>query len=247
MPREIVVLPDPAAVADEAARQVAERARQAFASRGRFSMALAGGSTPGLLFERLGQEPYASGIAWDRVHLFWGDERCVPPDDPGSNYRLAYRAWISRVPIPPAQVYRVPGELEPEQAARQYEETLRWFSGRGMLRFDLTLLGLGADGHTASLFPGSAALQEREQWVLAVDADYQGRPAHRVTLTLPVLNASHQVLFLVTGKAKAEVVRAVLEGPDGQLPAQKVQPTAGEVIWLLDAKAARLLGAPDTR
>lgn len=119
MPREIGVWPDPVAVADEAARRVAERARQAIASRGRCTMALSGGSTPGLLFERLGQEPYASAMAWDRVHLFWGDERCVPPDDPGSNYRLAYRAWISRVPIPPGQVHRAPGELGPEQAARQ--------------------------------------------------------------------------------------------------------------------------------
>jgi 6-phosphogluconolactonase len=243
MLREIVVLPDSDAVADEAARRLAEIAQKAIASRGRFTMALSGGSTPRLLFERLSQEPYRSGMAWDRVHLFWGDERCVPPDDPGSNYRQAHQAWIAHVPIPSAQVHRVPGEWEPEQAARQYEETLRRFSGGGMLRFDLILLGLGADGHTASLFPGSTTLEERERWVLAVAAEYEGRPAHRVTLTLPILNAGRQVLFLVTGKAKAEIVRAVLQGPGEQLPAQKVQPTAGEVVWLLDEEAAHL-GAP---
>jgi 6-phosphogluconolactonase len=235
---EIVVLPDPAAVAREAAECLAHLAREAVDSRGRFSVVLSGGSTPRTLYRLLAEEPYRGQVPWDGVHLFWGDERCVPPDDPGSNYRLAEEALLSRISIPPDNVHRVPGELQPAAAARAYDNLLQDFYCGPRPRFDLVLLGLGEDGHTASLFPGSPLLEERERLAAAVVAQYQDRPAQRVTLTLPAINAARQVWFLVTGGTKAGIVRQVLEEPQGHLPAQRVSPTAGQLTWLLDAAAA---------
>jgi 6-phosphogluconolactonase len=181
-------------------------------------------------------------MPWHQVHLFWGDERCVLPDDPGSNYRLAHETLISQVPIPADNVHRMRGELEPEAAARAYQRVLEDFFCGPRARFDLVLLGLGQDGHTASLFPGSPAMAEVERLVAPATALYQDRPAQRLTLTLPAINASRQVLFLVRGSAKAQVVQAVVEGPAAHLPAQRIQPTAGRLTWLLDAAAAGLLG-----
>jgi 6-phosphogluconolactonase len=241
MDAEVVVLPDPGALAHEAARRFVALAREAAESRGRFSAALSGGSTPGGLYRLLAEEPYSLQVPWEAVHLFWGDERCVPPDDPGSNYHLAEENLLFRVPIPPENVHRVRGELEPASAARNYEQEIQDFFCGPHARFDLILLGLGEDGHTASLFPGSPALAERERLVTAATAVYQDRPAQRVTLTLPALNSARQVLFLVAGSAKAGVVQAVLEGADEQLPARQVQPAAGGLSWLLDAEAASLL------
>jgi 6-phosphogluconolactonase len=241
MDANVVILPDPGALAHEAARRFAALAREAAESRGRFSAALSGGSTPGGLYRLLAEEPYRSQVPWEAVHLFWGDERCVPPDDPGSNYRLAEEILISRVPIPPENVHRVRGELEPASAARDYEQEIHDFFCGPHARFDLILLGLGEDGHTASLFPGSPNLAERERLVAAATAVYQDRPAQRVTLTLPALNSARLVLFLVAGSAKAGIVQAVLEGADERLPARQVQPAAGGLTWLLDAEAASLL------
>jgi 6-phosphogluconolactonase len=186
----------------------------------------------------LAEEPYRTQIPWAQVHLFWGDERCVPADDPDSNYRLASETLIERVPIPPANVHRVRGELEPGAAARAYERDLHDFFCGPRTRFDLALLGVGSDGHTASLFPGSAALQETQRMALAVEAEYGGRPANRVTLTLPAINSARETWFLVTGSDKAGIVQAVLEEPDRNLPAQRICPTAGALTWLLDAGAA---------
>jgi 6-phosphogluconolactonase len=241
MDAEVVVLPDPGALAHEAARRFVSLAREAAGSRGRFSVALSGGSTPGGLYRLLAEEPYRSQVPWDAVHLFWGDERCVPPDDPGSNYHLADESLLSRVPVPPENVHRVRGELEPASAARDYEHQIQDFFCGPHARFDLILLGLGEDGHTASLFPGSPALAETERLVAAATAVYQDRPAQRVTFTLPILNSARQVLFLVAGSAKAAVVQAVLEGADDRLPARQVQPLAGGITWLLDAQAAGLI------
>jgi 6-phosphogluconolactonase len=180
------------------------------------------------------------------VHLFWGDERCVPPGDPGSNYLLANDALISRVPIPPGNVHRVQGELEPARAARAYEQEIQDFfcapHGGLHTRFDLILLGLGEDGHTASLFPDSPVLAETERLAAVASAVYQDRPAQRVTLTLPAINSARQILFLVTGSAKAAVVQSIVEGSSEALPAQRIQPAAGGLTWLLDAEAARLIG-----
>lgn len=241
MDAEVVVMLDQEALAHEAAQRFAHQALDAVESRGRFSVALSGGSTPGALYRLLAEEPYRGQIPWEQVYLFWGDERCVPPDGPGSNYHLADEALISRVPIPSENVQRVRGELEPQSAARAYAKALYDFFCGPRARFDLVLLGLGNDGHTASLFPGSAALQETERLAISVEAHYQDRPAHRVTLTLPAINTARQVTFLVNGSAKAGIVQAVLEGPAGRLPAQQIRPTAGALTWLLDAAAAAQL------
>jgi 6-phosphogluconolactonase len=242
MDAEIVIVPDPEALAREAGRRFVALAREAAGSRGRFSVALSGGSTPGKLYRHLAGEPHRAKIPWAEVHLFWGDERCVPPGDAGSNFHLAEETLISRVPIPPENVHRVRGELEPGRAARAYEQELQDFFCGPRARFDLVLLGLGADGHTASLFPGSPVLAETERLVVAANAVYQDRPAQRVTLTLPAINSARQILFLVTGSAKAAVVQSVVEGSDERLPAQRIQPAAGQLTWLLDAEAARLIG-----
>ncbi len=241
MDSEIIVVADAGTLAHEAARRFTDIAREAVESRGRFSVALSGGSTPGALFTLLAEAPYRERIPWAEVHLFWGDERCVPAGDPGSNYHMADEALIARVPIPPENVHRIHGELAPEAAARAYDKTLRDFFCGPYARFDLVLLGLGADGHTASLFPGSPALDERERLALAVTAAYEDRPAERVTLTPAAINTARHVLFLVTGSAKAEIVQAVLEGSGEQFPAQGIQLGAGALTWLLDEGAASLL------
>jgi 6-phosphogluconolactonase len=244
MDAEIIVVPDAETLAHEAARLVAQLAREAAEFRGRFSVALSGGSTPGGLYRLLAEEPYRAQVPWEEVHLFWGDERCVPPDDPGSNYHLAREMLIARVPIPAENVHRVRGELGAQVAAQGYEQTLEGFFCGPRPRFDLVLLGLGEDGHTASLFPGSSLLAETERLVAPARALYQDRPAERVTLTLPAINAARQVLFLVAGSDKAKIVQAVVEGPAGQLPAQHIRPTAGQLTCLLDASAASLLSDP---
>jgi 6-phosphogluconolactonase len=236
--------PGSEALAREAAQRFTDLATEAVDSRVRFSVALSGGSTPTALYSLLAKDPYRAQIPWAQVHLFWGDERCVPPDHPDSNFRLADVTLLSHVPIPSANVYRIRGEIEPHLAARTYEGTLQDYFCGPRTRFDLVLLGLGDDGHTASLFPDSAALQERERLVVAVEASYQDRPARRVTLTLPAINTARQVLFFVTGRAKAGIVRAVLEGPEGHLPAQQIQPAAGQIVWMLDREAASQLETP---
>jgi 6-phosphogluconolactonase len=243
MDPDIVVVPDPVALAREAAQLLTNLSEEAVESRGRFSVALSGGSTPGALYRLLAGAPYRDQIPWKQIHLFWGDERCVPPDDPGSNFRLAEDALIAQVPIPSENVHRVLGELYPERAARAYVKEMEEFFCGPRTRFDLVLLGLGDDGHTASLFPQSAALQETERLAVAVEAHYGDRPAYRVTLTLPAINTARQIWFLVMGQNKAEIVQAVLEGRAKGLPAQRVQPTAGQLTWLLDAAAASQLEA----
>ena len=251
MDAEILILPDPEAVAHEAARRFVSLSRDAFGSRGRFSVALSGGSTPGNLYRLLAGEPYHAQIPWAEVHLFWGDERCVPQGDSGSNYYLAQETLISRVSVPPGNVHRVHGELGPEKAARAYEQELQNFfcappcgpHGGLHARFDLVVLGLGEDGHTASLFPDSPVLAETERLVAAANAVYQDRPAQRVTLTLPAINSARQILFLVTGSAKASVVQSIIKGTGERLPAQRIQPATGQLTWLFDAEAALLIGA----
>lgn len=239
---DVITLPDPAAVAHQAAQIFASSATEAIDSRGRFSVVLPGGSTPAMLFRILGKEPQQGRVPWANVHLFWGDERCVPPTDPASNYHLASQIFISSLPIPPDNIHRIPGELGATGAARAYErDLLDYFCGPHP-RFDLVVLGLGVDGHTASLFPGSAALEERERLAMAVTASYQDRPSERVTMTPRAINSARHVLFLVTGSAKASIVRDVLQGSDGRFPARLIQPSAGQLTWLLDAEAASQLG-----
>lgn len=234
----------PEELAQAAAALFAERASAAVSARGRFSAALSGGRTPAAYYAFLAKPPFASQIPWERVHLFWGDERCVPPDHGESNYRLARERLIDHVPIPPANVHRIHGEMDPVEAAARYEGLLREFftpHGDGSPVFDVVLLGLGEDGHTASLFPGTRPVRETARWVAGHYVDAQ--KGWRITLTPPVINAARLVVFIAEGKGKAAVLRDVLEGafrPE-VLPAQAVRPLRGELRWLLDRYAAQLL------
>ena len=213
-----------------------ESAAQAIADRGRFLVALSGGTTPIALYGLLTRRP----IDWTHVHVFWGDERCVPVDDPGNNYGQARGTLLNQVPIPSRNIHRVKSELDPPEAARDYAHVLKRFAAPPLAwpRFDLVLLGMGEDGHVASLFPGSPP--EVAEPVIAVAANYQQRPANRVTLTPPVLNAARQVLFLVSGQSKSGTLASVLKGDYQplELPAQRIQPADGKVTWLVDAGAA---------
>jgi 6-phosphogluconolactonase len=234
----IRVFPDPAALADSAARQIVERCQAAIDARGGFSIALSGGSTPRDLHLRLASPPLAQQIDWAHVHVWFGDERCVPPDDPQSNYRMANETLLTKVPVPAAQVHRMRGELPPEQAAAAYERELHEFFGNDPPRLDVILLGMGDNGHTASLFPGLTAVHEQQRWVVAEYVAEVGM--WRITLTPAVINLAREVVFLVAGSGKASMLHQVLEGPfvPDDRPSQIVRPTPGEVIWLVDAAAA---------
>ncbi len=236
---DLQVLDDTEALAQAAAEQFVEASKEAIESRGRFLVALAGGTTPEETYRRLAEPGMATLVSWRNVHLFWGDERCVPPGHPDSNYRMARKALIQKVPIPQTNVHRILGELDPVQAAAAYEEQLQSvFEYEDRPRFDFIFLGLGTDGHTASLFPGSPAIRETERWVMAVFIE--ALETWRVTLTPPALNAARQLSFLVAGKSKAEQVQQVLtaEPSPENLPAQIVQPRNGQVTWLIDQAAA---------
>jgi len=247
----VEVLPTAAALAGAAAELVAGAAARAIDADGRFVMALSGGSTPRATFEQLAREPLASHVQWSRVQVIWGDERCVPPGDAESNYRMARETLLDHVPVPAANIHRIRGEDDPASAAESYERELRTLlrtpegapsleSGR---RIDLALLGLGDNGHTASIFPHSRALDEHERWAMAECVD--ASPPWRVTLTAPLLDAAASVLFLVSGAGKAEVLKEVVEGPPRprELPAQLIVPVSGSLRWLVDAAAAAKLGA----
>jgi 6-phosphogluconolactonase len=241
--------------ADDLARHAAElfvdTARQALAARGRFSVALAGGSTPEKTYALLARPERSGQLDWNRVLVFFGDERCVPYDDPRSNYGMARRSLLAAVPVPEDNVFPIPTDGPPAGCAEQYAATLAGAfgvppdapPGGPPPRFDLILLGLGDDGHTASLFPGAKALGETRAWVSATPPGTLPPPVDRVTLTYPVLNAARQVVFLVAGTNKAAVLGEVLEGgaPPHVHPAAGVRPSEGSLTWLIDeAAAARL-------
>ncbi|MGA7827226.1 MAG: 6-phosphogluconolactonase [Geobacteraceae bacterium] len=213
-------------------------AREAIAEQGRFTVALSGGSTPIPLFRRLAEEALGSGLDWSAVHIFWADERCVPPDHPESNYRLAEDLFLSKLPTPGATIHRVAGELSPDEAACHYEtELVASFPDEEIPVFDLLLLGVGSDGHTASLFPGMDL--ERLASRKAVAVYVEKLQSSRVTLTLPVLVRARRTIFLVTGVAKATIVREILgDGEDCRCPASRVASTSARVTWLLDQEAA---------
>jgi 6-phosphogluconolactonase len=243
---EIQIFPDAAVLVHAAAERFVTLASEATGARGRCLVALAGGSTPRPLYELLASAPHAARIDWSRLHLFWGDERCVPPDHPDSNYRMARQALIDRVPLPAENVHRIHGEDEPQAAAAAYERLLRGFFAPGEpppRSFDLVLLGLGPDGHTASIFPGTPATTEARRWAMAVEGDRPPR-VWRVTLTTVVLNAAADVTFLVAGADKSARVRQVLGGGGESrptVPAQLIRPTHGSLRWMLDAAAASAL------
>lgn len=238
---EVRTLTTPQDLFAAAAEEVVRSANDAVSQHGRFTIALAGGSTPRGLHTVLAANARAS-LPWDRMFFFWGDERHVPPSDPESNYRMAEETLLSKVPVAPANVFRIPAENpDAGAAAGAYEQTLRKFFALQpgeFPRFDLILLGMGPDGHAASLFPGTAALQEKSRLVAANWVDKF--KTDRITFTLPVLNAARCVVFLVSGTEKAAALRAVLEGdaPGEQYPSKLVRPTDGKLIWLIDRAAA---------
>lgn len=240
---EITILPDAEAATRAAADIIAEASE---ASPDGFSIALAGGHTPRDLYETLAGEPYLSRIAWDTWSVWWGDERCVPPTDEMSNYGLAAEALLSRVPIPAEHVHRIRGEAGSQAAAVAYENELRDHFGSGMPQFDLILLGLGEDGHTASLFQGTQVLQETRHAVVPSVAPWP--PYDRVTLSLPVINAAQRALFMVVGREKAHILRTVIAADQEdaqQPPAALVRPLSGAAQFVVDEAAALFLtGAP---
>ncbi|HXQ26726.1 MAG TPA: 6-phosphogluconolactonase [Candidatus Acidoferrales bacterium] len=235
------VFPDLEALSRGALDELLRTMGDAVRERGRFTIALAGGRTPAKLYELWVQaEARGARTPWDSVHLFWGDERFVPHDDLLSNYRMAREALIAHVPIPAANVHPMPGSKQfatPEEAAEAYESDLRKFFGSAAPVFDLQLLGLGVEGHTASLFPGSPALEEKKRWVAAVEAP--AKPSQRLTLTPVVLNQGRNTFFLVSGRDKKEIIGALRSEPDSrpsQYPAGRIKP-AGRVTWFLDEAA----------
>ncbi|HLJ34126.1 MAG TPA: 6-phosphogluconolactonase [Ktedonobacteraceae bacterium] len=240
---QIALYSDTDALSRDAAQYIVRLATESIVSHGRFTIALSGGTTPRKLYGMLGDEPYRSQIDWTLVDIFWSDERCVPPDSEDSNYLLAQQVLLSKIPIPTAQIHRMPADAPDRDAASlaYTDEMRRVFATSGIPRFDLIQLGMGPEGHTASLFPHQASLHEQQRLVMPVSVPKP--PPPRLTFTPPILNAAHNVLFLVTGADKADAVQAVLEGdynPD-EYPAQIVRPTNGEVVWMLDTKAASTL------
>jgi 6-phosphogluconolactonase len=227
----------------EAAKYIVRLANQAIVTHGRFTFALSGGNTPKALYGLLATEPYRSQIDWNSVEIFWSDERCVPPDDPESNYHMAEQVLLSKVPIPAANIHRMPADQPDREAASEAytREMQRVFGTNGIPVFDLIQLGMGPEGHTASLFPHQSSLSVTERLVMPVSVPKP--PPDRLTFTPPLLNAARNVLFLVTGEEKAEAVYHVLEGPyePDEYPAQIVRPLHGEVTWMLDSAAASQL------
>ena len=219
-------------------KALARGAAEYFVARRARTVALSGGSTPRLMFQILADE-FREQVNWDEIQFFWSDERHVPPDDPESNYRMANEALLSHVPVPASNVHRIHGENpSAADAASEYEQTIVQVTKEPLPRLDLIFLGLGTDGHTASIFPGSEVLQETKRLVAAPWVEKFN--SYRITMTLPLLNNGATVVFLVSGAEKAQIVKEVLEGED-KYPAQAVKPSQGELIWMLDKDAAAYL------
>ena len=239
---DLIVLKDSAALAEEAARRFVTIARESIDSGGRFSVALSGGSTPRLMHQLLAKPPFRDQVDWEKIHVFWGDERFVPPDDPESTYLMAQETLLASVPIPSQNIYIVPTVgVTPEQAAQEYAKTLIAFSGSESPRLDLILLGMGPDGHTASLFPGFPQLQSTDDDLVVVVHDSPKPPPTRLTFTYQVINNAANIIFLVAGADKASTLQSVFNGPvdPTKLPVQGVRPTNGKLVWLVDEKAGQ--------
>jgi 6-phosphogluconolactonase len=254
MPRPVTVLyrilPTPAATAEAAAQLFTDTAVKAVEARGAVRIAISGGTTPKTMFGLLADPagPFLNRVPWDKLDLYWVDERCVPPDNAESNYRMTKEALLSKVPLPAERVHRMEGELEPEVAAARYESIIRnsfKLEGAETPTFDLVLLGMGDDGHTASLFPHTDALHELNH--IVVPNHVPQKDTWRITLTWPVINQGREVAFLIEGAAKAQVLHDVLLGPyqPETYPSQIIRPASGRLMFLLDVAAAVKLPAPD--
>ena len=238
---EVEIFDDSETLSRAAADLFVEQSQFAVQNRGWFSVVLSGGNTPQRMYELLAQKPWVEQVSWERTHVFWGDERCVPKDDLRHNALHAFKLLLDHVPVPSSQIHPIYYEGSPKQTAEQYELMLHDFFKDGEVSFDLMLLGLGNDGHTASLFPGTPVLNERTRWVSEVLVPSQ--KFSRVTLTIPLLERSLLTLFMVEGEEKAEVLKTILEGPSdpATYPAQLIAPINGELIWMVDHAAAKLL------
>ena len=240
---DVVIFQDIDKLSKSAADYIVRVAHEAVARHGTFTVALSGGSTPRKLYGILGSEPYRSQIDWNKIEIFWCDERSVPPTDAESNYHLADEILFSKVTIAPEHIHRMPADApDGDAASLAYAQEIRQvLVTSGVPDFDLIQLGMGPEAHTASLFPHQASLQERERLVLPVSVPKP--PPHRLTFTIPVLNAAHHILFLLTGAEKDKALAEVLEGKENgeEYPAQNVHPAQGEVTWMIDTKAAQLL------
>lgn len=235
----VEVLSDLEAINHQAASFFVNASRDSIAAKNRFAVAISGGSTPRRLYALLGAEPYRDRVDWQHVHFFWADERCVPKEDEESNFKTAFDTLLWKVSISDGNIHRIRGEEDPDKAAGDYEEEIKMFFGiSGSPMFDLIILGMGEDGHTASLFPGSKALQETIRIAVPVYLEKPNR--NRITLTVPVLNNAAQVLFLVAGDSKVKAVSEVLgDGEERKrYPAGLISPVHGSVTWLIDRKAA---------
>ena len=226
---------------DAVAKFIIHKAAEAVRAKGRFVIAISGGNTPQRLFALLAQVPYSNQVRWDSFFVFWADERCVPLDDERNNAHMAQELWLSKVPIPPSNTYKIPSGLEPEKAARIYEDNLRFFFRGHFPSFDLILLGLGENGHTASLFPYTDSLRAASHLITTVYVAEQDM--HRVTMTSFLINMATDIVFMVSGAGKAEIVNTVINGEidTDRYPAQLIAPHTGSLYWFLDADAASML------
>jgi 6-phosphogluconolactonase len=243
MQKQTIIIESGAAdLARKGAEILCRAAKKSIGMRGHFAVAISGGSTPRNMHRLLGKEPFLTDIQWEKTDIFWVDERCVPVNDKDSNYGSAKKDFLNRVPIPPGHIHPMPVSSPPEDGALLYQqELMNYFKPKGdeFALFDLIYLGIGKDGHTASLFPGQSSLNERERWVVAVKG---GKPnAVRLTMTFPVLNSGRQIVFIASGKEKAEIVKNTLKDNKSELPAQLIRSSKGTLLWLLDRGAASFL------
>ena len=241
MGKKIHAYPNKEQLVTATTERVINEIGQAIREKGFCSIALAGGNTPREVYSMLADDSYRDRVDWNRLHLFWGDERMVPPEHEDSNFRMVQETFLKHINIPDGNVHRIRGEIAPEQAAREYAELLHSHFKEGLPCFDLILLGLGEDGHTASLFPETDAVEECEKHAVAVFVPKLS--AWRVTLTLPVLNAAREILFLVSGRSKADIVQRIIsiKQPAKEFPASMVNPKYGTLHWMLDSEAVVLI------
>jgi 6-phosphogluconolactonase len=239
---QIIIKDNPTHLALAAANIFTTIARESVTQRRHFSVAISGGSTPKDMHRMLAEDPFRSDIPWDRTYIFWVDERCVPENNSASNYGAAKREFLDKVPVPEANIYPMPGKASPEDGAVKYQgELIDFFqlAAATFPVFDLIFLGIGTDGHTASLFPGHRTLEEKTKLVVAVKG---GNPdVNRLTMTYPILNRARHIVLLVSGEEKAAVLGIIFENSKAQLPAQMIQPISGKLTWLLDNEAASLV------
>ncbi len=238
----VIINDNPLELSNAGATLFAESAGHAIERKGLFTVALSGGSTPRGMHRRLAEEPLRSRISWDQTHIFWVDERCVPVEDPASNYGVACKDFIDRVPMIKTNLHPMPVHMVPYEGATHYQREITGFfktASNEIPVFDLIMLGIGTDGHTASLFPGTPALQEQKQLISVVKG---GMPnVNRLTMTYPILNHAREVIFLASGKGKAGIIQAILDKKQRDLPALGIRPWSGKLTWLLDREAANLL------